>query len=59
LLRHGRSMERCRRAVQRPIASSAFTPGVNGVISFPVCAVRVSPELGEGRRWRGTAWPDR
>ena len=40
LLRHLASMEQCRRAVQRAIASSAFTPGGDGVISFPVCAVR-------------------
>src|SRR4029077_2604838 len=40
LLRHGPSMERSRRAVQRAIASSAFTVGGDGVVSFPVCAVR-------------------
>ena len=59
LLRHRPSMERSRRAVQRVIASSAFTPGGNGVISFSVCAVRESPELGECRRQGGTAWPER
>jgi hypothetical protein len=58
-LGHPKSMERARRAVQRPIASGAFATPADGVVSLPFCAVRGSPVLGEGRHRRGTEWPGR
>lgn len=59
ILGHSKSMERRRRSVQCPIASSAFATAANGVVSGGFCAVRGSPVLGEGRHRRGTTWPGR
>ena len=53
------NLTRQQQARKRPAAPGAFASAADRVISLPFCAVRGWSAFGNGRHWRGAAWPDR